>query len=253
MRNKITACILGILCHATFVVAIGSMAYMLATGLTLGILPVGGPYGRLINILLVIQFPVLHSFFLTPIGGKLLRLPFPQEIAQELLSTTYAFVASLQVLVVFVFWTPAETVWFSPPASMLAPWLILYAASWVLLIKSLSEAGMAMHTGWLGWRAIMSGKSVVYPRIPTEGLHGQCRHPIYLSFSLIILTAPVWSFDHALLAVLWVLYCLIGPKFKERRMQKRVGAQFELIKESTPYFIPRSLGMHNDSKQSGKS
>lgn len=252
MRNKLIAYSIGILCHLAFFMAIGSMAYMLATGLTSGILPIGGAYGRLINTLLLIQFPVFHSFFLTPIGKKILVSPFPKEIAKDLITTTYAFVASIQLLVVFVFWTPATNAWFVPPHSIFLPWILVYGISWIILMKALAEAGMAMHTGALGWRSVVTGKQVVYPQIPTAGLHSQCRHPIYLAFSLIILTAPVWSFDHFMLASIWVLYCLIGPKFKERRIQARSKDQYEKIKQHTPYLIPRGFHIGSYFKQLGK-
>lgn len=252
MVNKLIAYGLGILCHLAFFVAIGSMAYMLATGLTSGILPIGGPYGRLTNILLLIQFPVLHSFFLTPMGKKILVSPFPKEIARDLLTTAYALVSSIQLLAVFVFWTPARNAWFVPPDPIFFPWVLVYGISWIVLMKALAEAGMAMHTGALGWRSVVTGKQPVYPRIPTAGLHSQCRHPIYLAFSLIILTAPIWSFDHVMLASIWVLYCLIGPKFKERRIQERSREQYDKIKQSTPYLIPRGLKMSSYFRQSGR-
>jgi len=253
MRNKLIAYCIGILCHIAFIMAIASMAYMLANGLTSSILPIGGLYGRYINLILLIQFPMLHSFFLTPIGRKILILPFPKEIGKDLITTTYALIASLQLLVVFVFWTPNQNVWYLPSRILLIPWITTYFISWVILIKALSEAGMAMHSGSLGWRSIVTGRKVVYPRIPTSGLHNQCRHPIYLAFSLIILTAPVWSFDHFLFTTVWGLYCLIGPKFKEHRIKKKSGEEYKVIQKNTPYFIPRSLYLFSRFKQTRKS
>lgn len=253
MRHKLIAYSLGIACHLTFVLAIGAMAYMLATGLTSGILPIGGPYGRWINILLLIQFPVFHSFFLTSAGTKILLAPFPREIGKDLITTTYAFVSSIQLLIVFLFWTPVQTAWFVPSGTVLLPWMLVYGLSWLILVKALSEAGISMHTGALGWRSVVNGKHATYPGLPTSGLHNQCRHPIYLAFSLIILTAPVWSSDHFLIASGWVFYCLIGPRFKERRIERRSKKEYDVIRDRTPYIIPRSLHFCSNLRRSGKS
>ncbi len=253
MRNKLIAYGLGILCHLSFGAAIVLMAYMLATGLTHGIFPLGGNQGRVFNIFLILQFPIIHSFFLTKTGSKILMLPFPKEIAKDLLTTSYALVASIQLLIVFLFWTPNSIVWFAPSSLIVVPWFMIYGLSWLLLIKSLSEAGLAMHTGWLGWHSVTNGKKIIYPNLPREGLHGQCRHPIYLSFLLIILTAPVWSFDHFLLASIWVLYCILGPKLKERRTHQRLGDRYLEIKESIPYMIPKHINLCSNQKRFRRS
>lgn len=238
MRNKTIALTVGLTCHSMFAVAILLMAYALFGGLTQGFLPLG-QHGRVINIFLLLQFPLFHSFLLSKTGRRILESPFPREIARDLSSTTFSLFSSLQLILVFLFWTPDREIWFAPTGGLLAAWTLLYAGSWVLLIVALSEAGMAMHTGLLGWWAILRGIKPQYPKPSSKGLHSSCRHPIYFAFLLIILTAPVWSFDHFVLALVWVAYCLIGPLFKERRQRKIFGIEVTAQKKNMPYIIPR--------------
>ncbi len=238
MRNKLIALVLGILCHLSFCVAILLMAYMLFEGLTKSLVPVT-QYGRYVNFLLLIQFPLLHSFLLSKKGRMLLELPFPKGLGRDLSTTTYGLIASLQLIAVFLFWTPNQQIWFVPTGVVYYLSSLLYLLSWGLLLKALGEAGLAMHTGYLGWSAVFAGRKPEYPNLCSKGLHNCTRHPIYLAFSLIILTAPVWSFDHFVLAAVWVSYCVFGPLLKEKRMLKRYGEEYRQRQNKIPYLIPK--------------
>lgn len=247
MRNKIIALCLGITCHVTFIASISAMAYMLFFGLSRGIFPVGGT-NRNFNLFLIIQFPLLHSFFLSKSGRALLTFPFPKEIGRDLSTTTFALLSSLQLLSVFIFWTPTKSIWFSPAG--IGFWIncILYTVSWGLLVASLHEAGMSLQVGSLGWLSVFRGKKVQFPGFPTTGLHKISRQPIYWSFALILLTAPVWTPDHLLFAFVWVSYCIFGPMLKEERMRSRYGELYEQYSKYTPYFLSIKLPNKNNSR-----
>ena len=238
MRNKAIAYLLGITCHISFGASVCVMAYMLFFGMTKSIVSLDSLGGRWLDLLLLIQFPILHSLFLTTPGRKVLVSPFPKEISRDLFSTAYCLFASFQLLAGFLFWVPNTEVWFHPSGVTYVVWTIVYAFSWIILLVALNEAGMAMHTGLLGWRAVAQGVKPQYPKLPKKGLHSICRHPIYLAFALIILTAPTWSFDHFYISLIWVTYCVIGPVFKEQRLRKIFGEEYKLLQERTPYIVP---------------
>lgn len=240
MKNKIIAYCVGITCHVLFALAICVMAYALFEGLTVSFFPIG-ENGRVLNILLLAQFPLLHSFLLSKKGRRILEVPYPKEIAKDLSTTTFSLISSLQLLLVFLLWTPNQQIWFSPSGSILYIWTSFYIASWILLIVALSEAGMAMQTGSLGWWAVAHGKKPEYPKLCEKGLHNQCRHPIYLAFSLIILTAPIWSFDHLAISIVWVTYCFLGPLLKEQRYNKMLKNEYQLYQKNTPYMLPKAF------------
>lgn len=239
MNKKVLAVIIGLVCHTLFLCVVSLMAYMIFFGVTKGIFPLGS-YGRFWNVLLLLQFPIGHSFLLSQNGRRMLARMLPGQFGRDMLTTTFALVASLQLCAVFLFWSPDGAVWFAASGAVLYIFSGLYALSWLLLIRSLFEAGLSLQTGYLGWLSVVRGKKPEYPPPPFEGLHGRCRQPIYLSFVLILLTAPVWGVDHLILSIVWVSYCLIGPLFKEKRFLRLHGSDFEKYQQSTPYFLPIS-------------
>ncbi|MGA1522452.1 MAG: methyltransferase family protein [Planctomycetota bacterium] len=232
----------GLLCHAAFAAAITSMIVGLHEGLRTGIGPFEGAVGVAVNAALLIQFPLLHSALLTGGGQRILTRLAPQPLGATLATTTYATIASLQILAVFVLWSPIDAFpW--RPGSPLA-WAgseLAYAASWLFLIRALSEAGIGVQTGALGWTSVLRGQRPRFPDLPTRGLHARTRHPIYLGFALTLWTAPTWTLDRFALASGFTLYCVLGPLHKDRRLARRHGPAFEAQARTVPYFLPRIL------------
>ena len=99
-------------------------------------------------------------------------------------TTTFASIASLQLLLLFTLWTPTGIVWWQATDGAL--WVItaFYAASWLLLVKASFDAGVEVQSGLLGWGSVILGRKPVYPDMPTRGLFRFTRQPIYLSFAL---------------------------------------------------------------------
>lgn len=239
MNSKRIALFSGLLCHSLFLAAVSCMAYMLFWGMTRGILPLGGEWGRSVNILLLLQFPILHSFFLGRTGRSILVKLYPEELGMDLLTTTFTTLASIQLLAVFLFWTPYAAVWWRPRGAALAMMSSAYVLSWIYLLRALYDSGMAVQSGFLGWSSVYRQRKPKYPDLPTGGTYAWSRQPIYLGFALIVLSAPVWSFDHAVLAVVWCGYCFYGPRLKERRLLRRHGDRYRDYQQRVPYFFPR--------------
>ena len=80
---------------------------------------------------------------------------------------------------------------------------VLFAASWLLLVKALVDGGLGAQTGWIGWTAVLRGRRPDYGSLRTVGLFAHCRQPIYLSFALTLWTGPGWTADHLLIACTW--------------------------------------------------
>jgi protein-S-isoprenylcysteine O-methyltransferase Ste14 len=235
------ALLLGLFCHVLFAAAVTSMAYALANGMQSGLGPFHGASAVLVNGLLVVQFPLLHSWLLTKRGGRALAGPFGPHRGSTLASTTYAIVASLQLLCTFWCWSPSDMVWHRPTGLLGALQWILFAGSWLFLLKAIRDAGMGVQTGFAGWWALYRGRSVAYGGMPERGLFSVCRQPIYLGFALVLWTAPAWSLDGGLLALLWGAYCVLGPIYKERRFAARYGDTFSAYRARVPYFLPRRM------------
>lgn len=238
--RRVTAFVYGIATHLAFGVAVGAMAFSIGCGLQWGRGPFTGQAAWLVNLALVLQFPLLHSYFLTRHGRARLACLAPRSMRASLGTTLYAGFASLQLLVVFVGWSPSGIVWRIPQPIASGLW-VAYGAAWLLLGKAMLDAGLGLQTGALGWTAVVRGRPPVYPGMPTRGLFRLWRQPIYTAFAAILLSAPTWSPDRLLLAVVWGGYCLWGPLLKERRFTAVFGRAFVDYRATRPYWLPISV------------
>jgi len=238
----------GFICHATFAVAILAMIVAMFFGLSESLGTVPWPWAMLANLALIAQFPVVHSVLLTARGGRLLLRLIPGPHGATLATTTYAIIASVQLLGLFVLWTPSGIVWWR--AEGLAFWALTtaYAASWLLLTKASFDAGAEVQSGALGWMSLMGRIRPIFPDMPTLGLFGLIRQPIYLAFTLTLWTVPVWTPDQLCLALFYTVYCMVAPRLKERRFAARYGDEFYTYLSNVPYVVPCLYARKNTPK-----
>lgn len=110
-RRIAIALAFGAVCHVIFGLAVVAMIISMFFGMSESLGTVPAPVSYLVNALLLIQFPLAHSILLTTRGGKWLLKLAPREHALTLMTTTYAIVASSQLLLLFALWTPSGVVW----------------------------------------------------------------------------------------------------------------------------------------------
>ncbi|MBL8739335.1 MAG: isoprenylcysteine carboxylmethyltransferase family protein [Planctomycetes bacterium] len=237
--RRLAALSMALLCHGTFVVAVASMALALATGLQFGRGTLPNWLAPFVNLLLVLQFPVLHSYLLNRRGRPLLQRLSPVGFGRELATSTYVLVGSLQLLLTFWAWTPSGVVWHTPDGVSGGLQWTLFVAAWLFLQKALFDAGLGLQTGFVGWWSLLRNRPVDYGEMPTNGLFASCRQPIYLGFALVLWTGPVWSLDWLCLSIGWSLYCVVGPRLKEARWARLYGERFTSYQASVPYLLPR--------------
>lgn len=230
---------LGVLCHVLFAVAILAMIVAMFFGLSESFGTVPLPWAALANLALIAQFPVAHSALLTGPGGRLLARLIVGPHGATLATTTYAIIASVQLLLLFAFWTPSGIVWWRAEGAAFWAITAAYAASWLLLMKASFDAGAEVQSGALGWMALMARMRPVFPDMPTQGLFRLIRQPIYVAFALTLWTVPVWTPDQLALALSYTTYCLLAPRLKERRFAARYGDRFHHYQARVPYALPR--------------
>ncbi len=247
-RRIALALLAGAVCHLVFALAVFAMVLAMAFGMSesLGLVP--WPWAALANVALILQFPLVHSLLLTRKGGGLLsRLG---RHGATLSTTTYATIASLQLLALFALWTPSGIVWWRAEGAML--WVVLtgYAISWLFLMKASWDAGAEVQSGALGWMSLMAGRKPQFPDMPQTGTFRVIRQPIYLAFALTTWLVPVWTPDQLALAASLTAYCLLAPRLKERRFRARYGTRFDTYAARTPYMMPRLLPHERSSGRS---
>ncbi|MEO0487684.1 MAG: isoprenylcysteine carboxylmethyltransferase family protein [Pseudomonadota bacterium] len=236
--------------HLAFGLGVGSMMLGMGFGMQLGQGPFSGLWAWAANLLLLLQFPLAHSFFLTGRGRAwLARLsPAPGTQGRTLATTTYALIASLQLLLLFWGWSPSGTVWWTASGASLYVLGGIYAAAWALLGLAILNSGIMLQSGALGWWALLRNRAPQFPDLPTSYLYRVTRHPIYLAFTCTLWTVPVWSPDQLMVAVVWTAYCVLAPRLKERRLEAIHGARYRAYRARVPYFLPLPKG-RSDAKR----
>jgi len=239
-RQRLIALCYGIACHVMFAAGIALMIANLYTGLHLNLGRFSGCAALAWDAFLVAQFVILHSFLLTDRGRRLLGKLAPAGLGRPLASTTFAFIASLQLLVTFAAWSPLGEVWWEAQGALRWIFGIAYAASWCFLLKAMNDAGLATQTGFLGWGAVARNREPAYRSFAPTGTFRHVRQPVYAAFACTLWTGPTWTPDHLLVAVGWTAYCVMGPRLKEQRYLRVYGEQFARYRRTVPYFLPLS-------------
>jgi protein-S-isoprenylcysteine O-methyltransferase Ste14 len=229
---------LGIVCHVLFGAAVLAMILAMFFGLSESLGTVPWPWAALANAALIAQFPLAHSLLLTRRGGQVLARLIPGPHGATLATTTYAIIASAQLLALFALWTPSGIVWWRADGALFWAITAAYAASWLLLLKASFDAGAEVQSGALGWLSLMARVRPVFPDMPTDGLFRLIRQPIYVAFALTLWTVPVWTPDQLALALAYTGYCLLAPHLKERRFAARYGERFLRYRAAVPYALP---------------
>ena len=252
-RGRIAlAVVFGLTVHLVFAAGVLAMVLAMYFGMSESLGNVPWPYAGIANALLILQFPVAHSFFLTGPGMKILARIVPGPHGDTLGTTTYAIIASLQLFLLFAFWTPSGIIWWQAEGWALYVITTLYAMSWLLLLKASWDAGAEVQAGALGWMSLMKNAKPRFPDMPTTGLFRIIRQPIYVAFALTLWTVPVWTPDQLALSIAFTAYCLLAPKLKERRFEKRYGDRFRDYQTDVPYVLPDLIRTTTDVEHSPK-
>ncbi|MCB5199690.1 isoprenylcysteine carboxylmethyltransferase family protein [Loktanella sp. TSTF-M6] len=234
-RRLTLALMFGAVCHGSFAIGVGLMMYHLFFGLSHSWGAVPWPFAAFANLVLLLQFPVIHSLLLTGKGRELLALMGPDK---RLSTTLFAMIAAIQLALLFAFWTPSGIILWQ--ATGVAFWVMcaLYAASWGFLMLAIMQSGFQLQSGMLGWFAMARGRDPKFPDMPTHGLYRIIRQPIYAGFAMTLWTMPTYTPDQLVLAVVWTGYCVIGPLHKEKRFTNIYGDRFRNFQKRVPYWLP---------------
>ena len=238
-RRLVIATSYGLLCHSLFIMAVGAMIIMMFFGMSGSFGHLAPPWSFVANALLLLPFPIGHSLLLMRRGNAVLQRLAPAGVGAGLSTTTYVVIAAVQILSLFLLWSPSGTIWWRAQGPMLVILSTCYALAWLTLLKAIADAGFALQVGLLGWYALARNIPVRYPPMPQSGLFKMCRQPIFVAFTLTLWTVPTWTPDQLAVATVLTFYCLIGPLFKEARFKRRYAEEFEAYRRRVPYWLPR--------------
>jgi len=237
-KRWMMALLYGLVCHIIFTASVINMLVSMFFGMSQSFGKIPDPYSYFVNLLLLLQFPLAHSFLLSTTGQKYLFYFSPKDYSKTLAPTIFALLASLQLFLLFFFWTPTQIIIWEASGTSYFVMCTLYSCSWLLLVWASIDAGAELQSGALGWMSLAQNKAPKFPDLPTHGLFKFIRQPIYASFALTTWTTPNWTLDQLLIAAVFTAYCVIAPKFKEKRFEKRFGKKFTNYQSQVPYMVP---------------
>ena len=232
----------GLLTLLLFGLAVVLMNFRIYFGLDRNLFEFHLQHPLILDLLLLLQFPLFHSLLLGP-SRKFLFFWSQNQTLKKLSTTTYVFIASIQLLIVFLFWQFIGPTYLEPTGQLYWLFSLAFIFSNFYLAKAMYDAGLGVQLGYAGWIAAATNSKVKYPEMPQKGSFKYCRQPIYLAFFLILWLSPFWTFDKIFLALPWSLYCIFGPLLKEKRFGKIYGDKFNLYKKRVSYFIPSLNGL----------
>lgn len=238
LSQRLVALAYGVACHLAFAAAIASMALALFFGLRIGQGPFHGWASLLANALLIGSFPVTHTWLLSPKGRRFMGRLVPLGIGPKLSWTVFAILSSLQLLSVFLLWSPSGVVWWQAAGGVRIAIGIAAAGAWLLLGKSMSDAQLGVQTGYVGWNSVFLNRKAEYKPFATRGLYRHVRQPIYISFALVLWLSSTWTPDLLVLASAWTGYCIVGSALKEKRFLRYFGDAFRQYQAQVPFWIP---------------
>jgi 2-polyprenyl-6-methoxyphenol hydroxylase-like FAD-dependent oxidoreductase/protein-S-isoprenylcysteine O-methyltransferase Ste14 len=239
--QRYTALVYGIVSLTLFVASVSVMCWSLYNGLHGSLLHLHGGAALAMDVLLILQFAIGHTLLLSDRGRRFMTRLAPLGLGSVLSTTIFAGFASVQLLMTFLLWSSTDIVWWMPAGGIKIALSVLYVLSWIMLAKSMTDAGIDIQMGTLGWRSVWRGERPVYRPFTRTGMFRHSRQPIYASFTLILWTGPVWTPDHLVIAVLWSAYCVLAPMMKEKRYRQWYGAAFERYRQRVPYWFPAKV------------
>ena len=241
-RRRMVALAWGVATHGAFVLGVAAMAWSLHAGLHPwggGLGEAGGPVAWLVDLALLAQFPLLHSWLLSKDARPAWLVRAVLGSKGGVLGTSrFVIVSALRLLLAFTLWQPLSTTAWRPTGAFLVAHEAAFALAWILLVVAMREAGLSVQTGSLGWTSLWKGAAPRFPAFRPIGLHALVRHPIYVAFTLVLWTAPTWTLDRFVLGGVWTVYCVLGARRKEARLLERHGAVWEEHAARTPFFVP---------------
>lgn len=183
-----------------------------------------------LDVLLLAQFGMCHSFFLYPA----VRERLGHFIPDRLYGSFYTLVASASIFVSAWFWQPLPGIVYQTRGAVAYLLEAGFLASWLALFYSIRLTGMGFQSGFTPWWAFVRNRPSPRRPLVTTGAYQYLRHPIYLSFVGLLWFAPSMTADRFLLASLWSIYVYIGSVMKDRRLVFFLGDRYRAYMTQVP-------------------
>ena len=211
---KIIAIVYALLCHGAFAVAVAAMAWSLLNGMQVGWGRLHGAAAWAANAFLLLQFPIAHSLLLTARGRRIIGRLAPAPFAADLATTTYVAIASIQVALVFVLWSPSGVVWWAATGWLRWTLITAFVGSWLLLATAMFDAGLGVQMGYLLGGTVIAESVFALPGIGRLVLTAVLNRDYQVATGIIFLIATAFVLINL---VVDMIYPILDPRVRLSR------------------------------------
>jgi protein-S-isoprenylcysteine O-methyltransferase Ste14 len=190
------------------------------------------PRAVVANVALLMLFGLVHSLMARPFFKQSLRRMAPEKLERSL----YILVASVQLAMVVVFWTPLP----APLWTIDAHWGTVAILSVFALGNLLLVWAILCIDPWhfFGLRQVFS-PAAVEPPFSMRGPYRHVRHPIQVGLIIALWATPSMTAGHALLAGTLTLYSITATLFlEERDLVNTIGPAYRMYRSKVPALVP---------------
>jgi protein-S-isoprenylcysteine O-methyltransferase Ste14 len=218
---------------ATFLYLIGFVADLPMLPHTVNRAPAEWGYTALaIDTGLITAFGIQHSVMARPGFKRAWTRIVPPPIERSV----YVLVASLMLILLFLFWKPLPIPIWTVDHPIGAA--ILWALGWLGWLIILLSTFLISHFELFGLKQAWSGPESP-PRLRQPLFYKLVRHPLYSGFFLAFWATPNMTMGHLLLAFGMSAYMLIGIRFEEHDLIGTFGEEYVRYRERVGMLLPR--------------
>ncbi len=189
----------------------------------------------LTNIFLVALFGIQHSVMARQGFKKKWTKLIPRPVERS----TYVLLASIMLIVLYVFWQPVKfSIWNVSQTLTGSILFIVSMSGWGMLLIS---TFLINHFDLFGLRQVYRYARNEEPyqlKFRTPMFYKMVRHPIYFSFLIIFWFTPVMTIGHFVFSTAMTTYILIGIYHEEKDLLHFHGQSYQRYRKEVPRLIP---------------
>jgi len=237
----------GIFSYATFLGVFSAFALWVGGLLVpffvdrgVGLVTVSTGWGMvLLNLALVAGFGVQHSIM----ARKGFKRWLTRIIPAGLERSTFMLAASVMMLAIIVFWQPlTATIWnVTHPVGAAVLWS-LFAIGWLGVVATTFMINHFELFGLMQVWAHATGQPFRPLPFRTPSMYRWVRHPMMFFVVIGFWAIPHLTMGHALLALGFTLYVVVGIWFEERDLVRNFGSDYRRYQDTTSQLVPRLFG-----------
>ena len=189
----------------------------------------------LLNAALLTIFALQHSVMARPAFKRWWTQFIPEPIERS----TYVLLASVCLIILFVYWQPLGGVIWDIESPGLR--LLLQVLSMVGFLIVLVSTFLINHFDLFGLRQVwfyLTGRSYEHLPFRTPLFYKYVRHPLYFGFLIAFWSTPTMTAAHLFFAIMTTGYILTAIQLEENDLVKIFGKRYLDYKQSAPMIIP---------------